>query len=329
MTDFTFVIPDPSEFISGGNSYNRQLIDAIHQAGGAVTHMTYEQFKISIRTSSRHIIDTIYFENFRQDGVKVPDGSIGLIHHLASLYPLSEEVFKHVDLPVLRQLAAFVVSSQFTRSYLQSHGLDKPIIVVEPALKTAIRSAPHRTGKLNAIMVNNIVPRKGLLPFLEAIALEQIPPYYRIQIVGDLKSDADYAQACMETVLKDPLLKRTVQFLGSQDDLAVAKLYARSNLFISASYMETFGMSVQEASNIGLPLLVLEGGNTSNHVEQGINGWVENSMTNLAKRLDQVIAHPDTFIEIQQQAFHYRHPYMDSYQDGAELLLEFTKGLYH
>ena len=90
--------------------------------------------------------------------------------------------------------------------------------------------------------------------------------------------------------------------------------------------METFGMSVQEASSRGLPLLVREGGNTSNHVALGVNGWVESSMKNLAKRLDQIFAHPDEFIKIQQQAIQYQHPYVESYRDGADLFLDFTKG---
>jgi len=159
------------------------------------------------------------------------------------------------------------------------------------------------------------------------MASERLPPHYRIQIVGDLKSDKEYSRACTEIVLKDPLLKRTVQFSGLQEDAAVAKLYSRSNLFISASFMETFGMSVQEASILGLPLLVLEGGNTSNHVVPGVNGWVESSMINLVKRFGHLIAHPEVFIEVQNQAYHYRHPYVDSYLIAAELLLQFVHDL--
>ena len=234
MTDFTFVIPDPNSLISGGNSYNRQLIEAIHQIGGSVSHMTYDQFKSSDRTSTCHIIDSIYFDNIRNDGVVVPDGSIGLIHHLSSLYPLSEEVFEQVARPILKQFSAFLVSSQFTGSYLQAHGLDQPTVVVEPALKAIDRNTTPLSAKVNAIMVNNIVPRKGILPFLEALALEKVPPYYRIQIVGDLDGNTAYARMCMDTVRKDSLLNRTVQFSGAQDDHTVAKLYSRSNLFISS-----------------------------------------------------------------------------------------------
>jgi len=327
MTEFTFVIPDPTGFISGGNSYNRQFIDAMHQFGGSVSHMTYDQFRTSPKGGTCHIIDTIYFENILRDRTSVPAGSIGLIHHLASLFPLSEEVFEQVDRPVLQQFAAFIVSSIFTRDYLRSHGLSQPVVVIEPAKKAINRSTTARTGKVNAIMVNNIVPRKGVLAFLETIAKEKIPPYYRIQIVGDLDSDAEYARACMHIVQNDSLLKRTIHFPGLQDDPTVTKLYARSNLFISSSFMETFGMSVQEASIVGLPLLVLDGGNTSNHVRQGVNGWVEDSVKNLAKRLDFIVSHPELFIDIQQKAHSYQHPYVESYQDGAEMFLEFVKRL--
>ena len=64
MTDFIFIIPDPSEFISGGNSYNRKLIHAIAQAGGSVQHMTYEQFKDIPSTPARHVFERFILRTF-------------------------------------------------------------------------------------------------------------------------------------------------------------------------------------------------------------------------------------------------------------------------
>lgn len=324
MPEFTFVIPEPADFISGGNSYNRQLVDAIHVEGGSVSHISYEQFKTSASDKTCYVFDTIYFESIQKDGLAVPSGSIGLIHHLESLYPLSEKVFALNDLPVLQKFAGFVVSSHFTKSYILSHGLDSPIVVIEPAFHVSKRSTIPQKGKLNALMVNNIVPRKGILPFLKALAYEKMPPYYRLQIVGDLNSDPAYARSCMEIVRQDSLLKRTVKFKGLQDDLTLKKMHEKSSLFVSASYMETFGMAIQEASVHGLPLLVLEGGNAANHVVEGRNGWAEKSMEKLVKRFAGLANNPDLVIEIQQKAHSYRHPYMTSYRDGAKFFLEFT-----
>jgi len=289
--------------------------------------MSYEQYKANPTSQTRYIFDTLYFENIRRDRIVIPDGSIALIHHLISLYPFSAEIFENIDRPILQKFAAFITTSQFTKIYLRSYGIDKPIVVIEPALKTTISRTTPRAGKINAIMVNNIVPRKGVLPFLEAIVLEKIPPDYRIKIVGDMKGDSAYSKACTETVHNDPLLKRTVQFLGLQDDVIVTKLYSKSNLFISASYMETFGMSIQEASNHRLPLLVLEGGNTSNHVVPGVNGWFEHSMKNLVKRFAHINAHPYEFVEIQKSAYGFQHPYAQTHRDGAALFLKFINEL--
>jgi glycosyltransferase involved in cell wall biosynthesis len=327
-----FVIPNPTDFISGGNSYNLKLIDAIHEVGGEVSHITYKQFRSTPVSTARYIFDTIYFEDMSSDDIALPDGAIGLIHHLSSLYPLSDEVFEKVDRPILQMFTAFVVSSQFTKEYLRSQGLNQPIAVIEPAkpdvdqiLPTNMRKEPG--PKIKAILVNNIVARKGVRELLEALARESIPPFYKIQIVGDMTIDQAYSKLCTDSVRDNPNLQKTVTFLGSQDDFTVSKLYSRSNLFISASHMETFGMSIQEASILGLPLLVLDGGNAPNHISPGVNGWVETSIPKIAKRIAYLMDNPDEFIKIQTSALNYRHPYIESYREGAPILLNFINKL--
>jgi glycosyltransferase involved in cell wall biosynthesis len=48
--------------------------------------------------------------------------------------------------------------------------------------------------------------------------------------------------------------------------------------------METFGIALQEARALGLPILALRRGNAEEHVEPGKNGFLVDSLDELAER---------------------------------------------
>jgi glycosyltransferase involved in cell wall biosynthesis len=118
-----------------------------------------------------------------------------------------------------------------------------------------------------------------------------------------------------------------VKFLGAQDDSTVIAFMQKSNLFISTSFMETFGMSIQEAAITGLPLLVLEGGNAANHVRAGQNGWHAVDMASLVRIFEQLVDKPVSLDEMTKKAATVNHTYPTSWIGSARAIIEFISGL--
>ena len=62
-------------------------------------------------------------------------------------------------------------------------------------------------------------------------------------------------------------------FVGKQEHVALAILYASADIFLFPSISETYGNVVLEAMASGLPCIVANGGGSADFIEQGVNGF--------------------------------------------------------
>jgi glycosyltransferase involved in cell wall biosynthesis/predicted metal-dependent phosphoesterase TrpH len=74
--------------------------------------------------------------------------------------------------------------------------------------------------------------------------------------------------------MRQELADLPAYFLGRQEDLALASLYAGSDLFVFPSRTDTLGQVVLEAQSCGLPALVGNEGGPKEHVEHDVTGLV-------------------------------------------------------
>ena len=316
-----FCIPDPDSFISGGNIYNRHLLSALQNLG--VTVRILSPAEINNRSDCPLVIDSIYFDHIVSTSGGIPGNSIGLIHHLPSLYPIDPKLFRTVEVPVLKRFDKLIATSVFTRDYLASGGYDEGnIVVLEPVPEPVERRAPNK-GKLRALMLGSVEERKGALAFLKALRNAELPPDYEIRIVGNLQVSPGYARECLNLVRDDKNLSKTVSFLGSQDKKTIESLWARSNLFISASEMETFGMAIQEAVVRGIPCLVFRGGHTGAHVDEGINGMTAGTSVELVQHFEKLTGSAELFTELLNSANTFDNSYAGSWDLQASRLIKF------
>lgn len=316
-----FVGPDPSQFISGGNSYNRSLIDALESIGHRITIRSTPDEQGGVQ-----IIDSIVFGELRPD--RIPGNSISLLHHLPSLYPGPQSKFESEELPLLKGFSHHIVTSHFMLQWMVGKGFpEDSISVLEPVCEIERQTSRSPSPKVRAVLLNNVVERKGVLPLLKELASRSITPTYELTIVGDLDIDQKYSQLCLDFARGDKNLSKTTRFKGSQGEKSVRKIMSRSNLFISASFFETFGMSIQEASVLGLPLLVRKGGNACNHIQQRVNGFCAADASELAKHIDQMNSNPDQFLKLQVSAQNYVHPYARNWTDHAHTVASIMNAL--
>ncbi len=335
-TTITFVIPDVNAFQSGGNIYNKNLIAGLRANEQFIEVMDLATFqKQSVAQLKGHyFFDTLYFSQLasiftKRNKVYMERASITrssgstksfnvkakkkvhfwlIVHHLESLYPpknwSSKDYFQQKEYPFLQQFNGFLTSSQFTADYLVANQLSQPKIVVLPAIDDLPKDDFNRqTTPIKALLVANLVERKGILPFLEKLTtsfLLQSSDQLHIQLIGSAEIEADYAQKCITFLNKNPALQKIVNYKGQLSSVQLHSYYQESNLFISTAFMETYGMALQEARTFRLPILALAGGNVKHHIRHGLTGYLVGDLTDLAYQLEKLVLMPNSLAILQQ-----------------------------
>jgi hypothetical protein len=276
----SFLIPAPQRFRSGGNHYNQQLLRALRRLG--IETAAAEEVS-GLPGDGPLFVDTLLAES-----PLPPQRPRWLIvHHLRSLYPpkgwSSKAYFAEREAAQLRSFDGFLASSPFTAEYLRQSGLTQPCIVAEPGLSNPPSSPLRNYDHIQGIMVANLVERKGVLPFLQQLRDAGPWPNFQFRLFGEANLDKSYATECL-SVLES--LEGIVQYEGARGHEAVLQAYYTANLLLSASFMETYGMALQEGAAHGLPLLLREGGHAARHAEAG-NGRVCKSIAEMISWLQR------------------------------------------
>ncbi len=314
-----FIMPDTSSFPSGGNEYNKRLTDSLRDSGTSVEICTIEA--TSGQYHDRLVIwDSLYLF----DQKKTEQGThYLLVHHLESLYPpkgwTSLDFFNQKERAQLNAFDGFITSSPYTTSYLSAANLGhKPILTITPAIDFIPKinlSLPQCPLKI--ILVANIIKRKGILPFLQQLSAKKANNI-DIKIIGSPDFEPAYAQKCIQ--LGQSL--NNIHFLGSLPQKEVIRLYEQSDLFISTSYMETYGMAIQEAVAHGLPLLLLDGGNVKNHLQNN-NGLLCQTIETLIDHLLILSKSPMRIGELKHNALELAQIPTRTWSDAALELVTF------
>lgn len=308
-TKLIFIIPNPNDFHSGGNLYNAALINALKKKDLNIEQITLDRLRQKEAFYNEKAIflwDTLYFD---QLDILNPDCNNWLIvHHLESLYSpkgwTSEAWFDEKERKKLEKFDGFLVSSPFTKKYLQAKGFDKKqIVIIPPALLSKPVITRRKYESIQAIMVANLQERKGVLPFLEILVAKGEKQNFKLTIIGNANMESGYAQKCLNLIQEHPFLQKCIHFKGALPPVEVLKMYEKSNLYISTSFMETFGMSMQEAAASGMPLLIHNGGNAAFHVKNRQNGVVFEDMECLVEGLFSLIKDEKKCVEMGNHAF--------------------------
>lgn len=308
-----FVLPEILDIPSGGNLYNAHLIGALRSQGHTVETLDWLDY-LDARCSGRqgiYWIDTLFLSAYKElPPVDAPGIEEGLIvHHLESLYPppghSSDEWFVQHEKELLSRFHLFLATSQYTGEYLVKQGLaPERIIVAPPALAFAPQEREADTHEVRALMVANLVKRKGILPFLEALARkQQYFGSFSLTIVGSDEIEPVYAAACRDFVSQHPALAHRVFFTGALLPQKTHRYYRFANLFLSTAYMETYGMALQEARSFRLPILALDGGNAKAHVRTGGNGKLFEDHRGMAHCFTFLTSHPAAFVAFHDRAY--------------------------
>ena len=321
---FTFVLPDSHAAISGGNLYNAALLAALQEQHSAVA-LPFEEFRKEASGAGTFLIDSLNLAAFHALGCtgSASRRHVLLVHHLPSLEPGldADDPMLLVEPAALASFDAFVCTSKFTSAYLRSLGHRQPMLTIEPVIDSPepVNRPLHQSAV--ALMSCNLIARKGVLAFLEGLlAGTTDADDYRLDIVGRHDLEPRYGAACQDCVRTSSELSSRVTLHGEIAFNSMSSWYQKSNLFVSASRMETFGISLQEARAFGLPILAVVGGNSANHVRDGVTGQLFSDPAKLAQGFLSLVRSPPTFASYRKQAQEQRPSSQGDWADSATKL---------
>jgi glycosyltransferase involved in cell wall biosynthesis len=287
-----FIVPDLDGPVSGGTLFNRMLVSSLAAAGEhckVLSPIAAISALAEGAASDTFWVDSLFLDHVAGLARAARGGArLGLlVHYLPSLVTHGDGVARGDLTPVearaLSSVDALLVPSRFMRSAV-ARLLDspRPILELEPGrLATGLAGAPD--APVRAVMVANLLPGKGVLPFLRSLAGDsQTNDQFVLDVVGGDSFDCTYAGECRR-VAGEVRLQGRVRLRGAlSPDETIAQM-AACNLCVSASTMESYGMVLAEARTLGLPILANPGGNVQTLVEAQAGGGVLPDAAELAR----------------------------------------------
>jgi glycosyltransferase involved in cell wall biosynthesis len=262
VTEVHFILPegvrDP-ERPSGGNTYDRRVIDGLAALGWTVR------------------------EHVGADAVeRLPDGAVALIDGLIAS-PAPEVLVPHArrlrllvlmhmpfaddrERQVVEAATAVITTSAWSKRRLgELYGLPADRIhVAEPGVDAA-ELAPGSAGGGALLCVAAVTRGKGHDVLLDGLSTATDLPW-RCTCVGSLDRDPAFAEAMRRRA------PANVRFTGPLVGADLDRAYASADLLVLASHAETYGMVVTEALARGLPVVATDVGGVTEALGNGAGG---------------------------------------------------------
>jgi glycosyltransferase involved in cell wall biosynthesis len=285
-----FVVPALGGAVTGGTLYNRELCAALSEAGCelAVCELGSVELASALSAAQRVWVDSLYLDALPEleRAASCPVGL--LVHYLPTMVALGRAARPSeigvAEQRALRAADVCLVTSDFMREALEPLvATPQSILVVAPGCRAQLAPLkPRAPGGLRALLVGNVVPGKGIEPFLRGLAESlREGDKLSLSIIGDLDADRGYGERCQRSVRESPALAERVTWRGAlSPEQTLAELSA-AELLISASVMESYGMALAEARVMGVPILARSGGNVASHVDERAGGELVASISEL------------------------------------------------
>lgn len=145
----------------------------------------------------------------------------------------------------------------------------------------------------------------GIVRFVSAMRLEaRKRPVQLVELMAKVRAAAPRAGVRLEILgegSERPKIERAIARLGAQDWIALPgrvprdtlkERYAASDVFVSPSVLESFGIAALEARVAGLPIVGRVGSGISEFVTDDVNGFLADDDEELVRRLTTLAVHP-------------------------------------
>ncbi len=281
---------DDSRQPSGGNRYDRRMLDGLAQSGWhVVEHRAPGDWPAAGAAGARWLTDRL--NAVPPDMPVIVDGLIGsaavepmlaasrrlrlvpLVHmplgdaalgdparaDPARADPAADHRVRAGERAVLASAAAVLTTSDWTRQHLIDRYALSPdrVVVARPGVDPAPLAPGSATGA-EVLCVAAVIPGKGQRDLVAALA--QLPDLsWRCTLVGSLTRDPGYVADLRQCAARAGLEGR-LRLAGPRQGVELKTSYASADVFVLPSRAETYGMVVVEALARGLPVIATDVG---------------------------------------------------------------------
>jgi glycosyltransferase involved in cell wall biosynthesis len=209
---------------------------------------------------------------------------VTLVHQVLCDEPRSSwrnRLLRRVEKRYLDGVDGFIFNSRTTRDTVwRLTANDRPHVVAPPGgdrlgprpTPKSIALWAQDSGPLRLLFLGNLIPRKGLLPLIDALA--GLPrETWRLRVVGRVDMDRAYVRRIRHALWDRGLLYQ-VRLLGPREGPRLINELAQAQVLCMPYAYEGFGMATLEAQGFGLPVIGCREGATRELVEDGISGYL-------------------------------------------------------
>jgi glycosyltransferase involved in cell wall biosynthesis len=242
------------------------------------------------------------------------------------------QVYKYLDRAMVRRADGLLANSHFGAARLKAayqraatvitHGADFAT-PADSAIR-AVRKQYELDGKFVLLTVNFLHPRKRLDLLLHAFAeLHAQVPNAVALVVG-----AGPERVALAALSRELQVAEAVHWTGFLPDEDLPAYYAASDVYMHTGKLESFGLSVLEASASGLPVVTVDEGGPREIVAQNETGLlVEATAQALANAARDLANDPERRVRM-GNAGRQRAAALYSWERGARELLTVVDGFH-
>ena len=310
-----FIVPGSLDQLTGGYLYDRRIVDGLRAHGWNVhLHELAGTFPIPDYTAQTAAAQTISaIPNGARvviDGLAIPACIDLLARHAERLrfltlvhLPLAAEThlsqpqrerFERLDSSALALVHRVIVTSPHTASVLINNYAipSEHIGVVLPGTEPALPTQGSSDGPINLLCVASVTPRKGHVVLIDALAT-LMDLDWQLLSIGSLQRDPATVQSVTAAIVRHRLEAR-INLVDERPPEHIAVAYQQADVFVLASYYETYGMVLSEALAHGLPIVSTTGGAIPDTVPTTAGLLVPpGDVTTLAQGLRRIISDHD------------------------------------
>jgi glycosyltransferase involved in cell wall biosynthesis len=335
--ELLFVVPGDPQQNTGGYRYVRELVAALNQAGAStqpgisarltglpgqfpqpdtVALTAMNELLASAAEQSWVVLDGLAMSAMPEilEAHRSRLNLVALIHHpLADETGLSSQQQGWFFAAEKRALAAVphvVTTSGFTAERLRDFGVAPDRIhIVEPGVERRASDVPEYSANgtaegaktIRLLCVAQLSPRKAQHQLVEALSeLKELP--WQCVLAGSCDRDSGYADQVRQQIQQAGLCAR-ILLTGEVDGDALAALYNNADVFVLPSLYEGYGMVIDEALGVGLPVISSNGGALLHTADRpGVAMYNAGDVAALRERLGRWITHPDVLAQARLSA---------------------------
>ena len=280
------VVPGSVDATSGGFAYDRALLEELRAAGdeARVVSVPWRRYPLGVvdalSTPPLGDADVVLADELAHPALLRLDADapvVALVHHLRcdATEGLPAAVARTLERRFLRGCDAAVCTSRATARSVERHAPGLPTHVAppadtqfDPAVTPDEVAERAREDPFRVAFVGNLVPRKGVLTLLDALARLDAggsAPSWRATFVG-AHADEAYLRRVRDRIRRHGL-GDAVRLSGSLPTDETAAVLRESHVYAMPSAHEGFGIAYLEAMGFGLPVVASASGGASDLVD--------------------------------------------------------------